>query len=113
MRHHPRHVDRLKIHDVPAAIAARSTFKADRLRGGYEHDERVGNLPEEYRDAFAAALADEFVYVVRSGRTPIAWRTFLGGWLIAEVPGVPESHLRAVRQAIDAEITVDPYELVG
>ncbi|AEV52005.1 hypothetical protein [Rhodococcus phage REQ1] len=106
---------RLRAEEVPAAIERREEFRTGRLQGGYAIGEaRFGDLPESHHADFHAAHRDTLTYVIRSSGTPIAWRTFLGGWIVpADIPGVPHSHRQMLEEIVASEAAIDLYAEVG
>lgn len=102
--------------EATGAIISRQTFRAGHLHGGFPvHPLRLGRLPEQYHDRYADAAADPMTYVVWTSGTPIAWRTFLGGWFVPEVSHIPRSHRRILDDVMSWETdhAVDLYESVG
>lgn len=107
--------NRLNIDQVPVALDRREEFHTGRLRAEFASEATFGELPERYHAQFREACRDPQTYVLRSSGTPIAWRTFLDGWVVPEgLDNVPRSHREILRRAIVLEETgIDLYAEVG
>ncbi|MBM4617954.1 hypothetical protein GS534_24270 [Rhodococcus hoagii] len=108
---------RLRIDEVPAAIARREEFRTGRLHAGFARGAaKFGYLPERYHVQLHEACRDPQTYVIRSSGTPIAWRTFADGWVVPEgLDNIPRSHREILSRVIEDELTrlPAPSEPVG